>query len=261
MSLRLLPIVLLAAGGLLALKSISLLNGGNQSFEAVSVAAAQQTLVENEVRIPNAAGQPGDTVLADVPPVSDDAAMKKEMAAGGTETDDLTPLAAAGASGDGEMVAEQEDVMSMTPSQRRVLQSLADRRAELKEREAQYQLREKLLSATEKRLKNRMNELETLKDSIGTAVDEKGEAEDKRLAGLVKMYETMKAKEAARIFDRLDMPILVMVVKQMNPRKMAGILGKMSPEAAQRLTVALATGDLAEPKNDGPVMLPKIQGN
>ncbi len=261
LNLRLLPIVLLAAGGLLALKSISLTNGGNQSFEAVSSAAAQQTLVENDAQNTDASGQARESILAEVPSASDDMAMKRDVAENGTENGASPTPVPAEMMAEEAVVAEQEDVMSMTPSQRRVLQSLANRRAELTEREAQYQLREKLLSATEKRLKDRMNELETLKNSIGTAVEEKDEAEDKRLAGVVKMYETMKAKEAARIFDRLDMPILVMVVKQMNPRKMAGILGKMSPEAAQRLTVALTTGDLAEPKNNGSVMLPKIQGN
>ena len=54
------------------------------------------------------------------------------------------------------------------------------------------------------------------------------------------MYENMKPKDAARIFDRLDMKILVDVSTQMNPRKMSDILAQMSPDAAERLTVRLA---------------------
>ena len=54
------------------------------------------------------------------------------------------------------------------------------------------------------------------------------------------MYENMKAKDAARIFDRLDMKILVEVATQIKPRKMSEILAQMSPEAAERLTVELA---------------------
>ncbi|MEP3278107.1 MAG: hypothetical protein ABJN26_21825 [Stappiaceae bacterium] len=262
MNLRLLPIVLLAVGGLLALKSISLLNGGNQSFEAVSTAVAQQTLAENGDLNGVASSQSGESALADVPSSSAEGTMNKEMVQGTDEGNAAQASASEDSMATAAPVVEQEDVMSMTPSQRRVLQSLANRRTELKEREAQYQLREKLLSATEKRLNSRMSELENLKNSIGTAVEKKDDAENKRMAGLVKMYETMKVKEAARIFDRLDMPILVMVVKQMNPRKMAGILGKMSPDAAQRLTVALATGQMAQqPMNDGPTTLPKIEGN
>ena len=54
------------------------------------------------------------------------------------------------------------------------------------------------------------------------------------------MYENMKAKDAARIFDRLDMRILLEVATQINPRRMSDILAQMSPEAAERLTVELA---------------------
>jgi flagellar motility protein MotE (MotC chaperone) len=54
------------------------------------------------------------------------------------------------------------------------------------------------------------------------------------------MYEAMKPKEAARVFDRLSHDVLVPVVVQMNPRKMAEVLAVMSPEAAEKLTIALA---------------------
>ena len=54
------------------------------------------------------------------------------------------------------------------------------------------------------------------------------------------MYENMKAKDAAKIFDRLDLRILVEVVNAMNPRRMSDILGLMTPEAAERLTVEIA---------------------
>jgi flagellar motility protein MotE (MotC chaperone) len=54
------------------------------------------------------------------------------------------------------------------------------------------------------------------------------------------MYETMKPKEAARVFDRLTHDVLVPVVLQMNPKKMAEVLAVMAPESAEKLTVALA---------------------
>ena len=83
------------------------------------------------------------------------------------------------------------------------------------------------------------------------------------------MYETMKPKDAARIFDRLSLPILLKVVRQMKPRKMADILAKMSPEAAERLTVAIASNTSSAPEPVQPVaaqapaqeMLPKIPSN
>ena len=54
------------------------------------------------------------------------------------------------------------------------------------------------------------------------------------------MYEGMKPKDAAKVFDRLEMPVLFEIASQIAPRKMSDILGLMSPEAAERLTVEMA---------------------
>jgi len=60
-----------------------------------------------------------------------------------------------------------------------------------------------------------------------------------------------EGKDAARIFDRLDLKILVDVATQINPRKMSEILALMSPESAERLTVELAgrAGRASSPSN------------
>jgi flagellar motility protein MotE (MotC chaperone) len=79
------------------------------------------------------------------------------------------------------------------------------------------------------------------------------------------MYEGMKPKDAAKVFDRLEMSVLLDIATQIAPRKMSDILGLMVPEAAERLTVemarragtdkAAATAEL--PKIEGKTMLPK----
>jgi flagellar motility protein MotE (MotC chaperone) len=75
------------------------------------------------------------------------------------------------------------------------------------------------------------------------------------------MYESMKAKEAARIFDRLDLRILVEVATLMNPRRLSDILAQMTPQAAERLTVELATRSNNTPEKPPAVSdLPKIEG-
>ena len=57
---------------------------------------------------------------------------------------------------------------------------------------------------------------------------------------LVAMYEAMRPKDAARIFDRLEINILVEVATKMKARSMSAIMAQMTPEAAERLTVELA---------------------
>jgi flagellar motility protein MotE (MotC chaperone) len=75
------------------------------------------------------------------------------------------------------------------------------------------------------------------------------------------MYENMKPRDAAKIFDRLEIGVLLEVASKIEPRKMADILAQMSPDSAQRLTVELASR--AQDNSSGGTTaasgLPKIQ--
>ena len=64
--------------------------------------------------------------------------------------------------------------------------------------------------------------------------------EDAKIRSLVKIYENMKPADAARIFDELDLPIMLEVVDKMSERKAAPILANMNPLKAKELTVELA---------------------
>ena len=75
---------------------------------------------------------------------------------------------------------------------------------------------------------------------ISTATQAKNEAEIARFKGIITMYESMKPKDAAKVFDHLEMPVLIEIASQIAPRKMSDILGLMQTEAAERLTVELA---------------------
>jgi flagellar motility protein MotE (MotC chaperone) len=72
-------------------------------------------------------------------------------------------------------------------------------------------------------------------------VDQRQEMESGQFAGIVAMYETMKPKDAANIFNALDIEVLLRVAKTMSPRKMAPILAEMDPSRAQELTVRMAS--------------------
>lgn len=56
----------------------------------------------------------------------------------------------------------------------------------------------------------------------------------------MKIYEAMKPKEAARIFEKLDMPVLLDVVERMKERKASAVLAKMDPTKAKSVTLELA---------------------
>jgi flagellar motility protein MotE (MotC chaperone) len=119
---------------------------------------------------------------------------------------------------------------SLSPGERAVLESLAQRRQELEARAREIDVRDSLLKAAEKRIEQRLQELKELEARVNGAVSKKDEEEAGKFKSLVGMYENMKAKDAAKVFDRLNMRVLVELVNAMNPRRMADILAQMTPE-------------------------------
>ncbi|CAO4165072.1 MotE family protein [Methylorubrum populi] len=128
----------------------------------------------------------------------------------------------------------------VSESERALLEKLATRRDTLKQRQDTLDLREQLLKDAERKLETGVAGLKEAEDKIGADGAKRVEAEKAGLKGIVTMYETMKPKDAARVFDRLNLETLVPIVLAMNPRKMAEVLALMGSEPAEKLTVALA---------------------
>ena len=141
-----------------------------------------------------------------------------------------------------EAVAPQmvEDPLLMSRSELDLLQDLSNRRLKLDEREAQIDMREKLLNATEQRIDGKITRLESLEAQINVLVQAHEEQENEQLRSIVKVYENMKPKKAAKILERLAMDIQVEVAMRMKEVKMAPIMAAMSEESARKLTAELA---------------------
>ncbi|NWH08231.1 MAG: hypothetical protein HXY22_06235 [Alphaproteobacteria bacterium] len=132
------------------------------------------------------------------------------------------------------------DPGGLSPSEIAVLESLGKRRQELDAIDKEQQMREQLLAATEKRVNERIAELKTIKGDIEALLGKRDEEAERQLADLVKVYETMKPADAARIFEKLDAAVLLNVSQRMKPAKIALVLAQMNPDQAQSLTVRLA---------------------
>lgn len=117
---------------------------------------------------------------------------------------------------------------------------LAKRRKDLETKEKELLMREALLKAAQTELEQKYTELTTIKTDIEDLLKQQTQQEDKRIASLVKIYEGMKAKDAARIFDSLEMDVLLQVMTKMSERKSAPILAAMDPEKARNVTILLA---------------------
>lgn len=134
-------------------------------------------------------------------------------------------------------------------SEEAVLGRLGDRREELEAREAELDMRLALIEAAERRIDERTAALEVLETRIAAMVDEKKVLEEEQFVAIVAMYEAMKPKDAAAIFDQLELPVMLRVARAMSPRKMSPIMAKMDPMRARDLTSSMAI-DRVEPTID-----------
>ncbi|MBU6462283.1 MAG: flagellar protein FlbB [Bradyrhizobium sp.] len=147
----------------------------------------------------------------------------------------------------------------VSASERAVLERLQARRQELDARSREIDIRESLLKAAEKKVETKVEELKGVESRISTATEQKNETDAARFKGIITMYENMKPKDAAKVFDRLEMPVLYQIASQIAPRKMSDILGLMSPDVAERLTTEMARRAGAD-KSASAEVLPKIEG-
>ena len=150
---------------------------------------------------------------------------------------EVTPAADNGA---GESEAPLHDPYEMTDEEIDLLQKLSARRREINRRYREVEAREALLVAVEIRIDQKISELEILRKKIEELMRQHGEQEEAQIRSLVKIYENMKPKDAARIFEELDMDVLLEVIDRMKERKIAPILAKLTPERAKIITIELA---------------------
>lgn len=153
---------------------------------------------------------------------------------------------------DGESTASDEDLLQgssgLTQSELEVLNSLRERRSELETRAARLDLRENMVRAAEHALESKIQDWKQLKVEVEVLLEKYDSEREDDLKTLATYYEKMKAKDAARVFNTLDMPYLIDIVERMKEAKVADIIGRMDTARAKSLTVELAKkGRLPKP--------------
>jgi flagellar motility protein MotE (MotC chaperone) len=223
--LRIIPLTIVVASLFLMVKLIELIQGG-QNFSQellVSRVQAEEKAPEAHAEKPKV-DTPGET---------------------SSKTDDHT-----GSSEGAGLIAPANPDVSSDPgdiTDRRfsnveleLLQKLSKRREELQTWEGNLQIKEQALSSTEKRIDDKIAQIESMQKAVSELLAEYNKIEDAKIGSLVKIYENMKPAEAARIFDELEMPILLLVIDRMKEKKSAPVLAAMNTMKAKQVTVELA---------------------
>jgi flagellar motility protein MotE (MotC chaperone) len=248
--IRVIPVVLVAIFSLVVLKVAGLVIDGGYVFD-YEPQSTKQSWAQETFNFPG-----GNKVKGDTADITGSVEGKKE------EKKDEAPKPATPAAEapkpDG-VVMFPDQTPQISASERAILERLQARRQELDTRSREIEIRESLLKAAEKRIDSKSEEAKATEAKITAANGEKAEADAARFKGIVTMYENMKPKDAAKVFDRLEMSVLYQIASQIAPRKMSDILGLMQPEAAERLTVELARRAGTD-KSASTAELPKIEG-
>ena len=243
--IRVIPVVLVAIFGLAVLKIAGLVIDGGYVFDYQVSQPAKRSWAQDNLGYPS---------TAKVDPADITGSVKKEE-----KKEEPKPAAADAPKPDGVVVFPDQNPQSVSPSERAILERLQARRQELEQRAREIEIRESLLKSAEKRIEGRVEEAKATEAKISTATGQKAEQDAARFKGIITMYEGMKPKDAAKVFDRLEMSVLYDIASQIAPRKMSDILGLMQPEAAERLTVELARRAGTD-KSTSTAELPKIEG-
>ncbi len=233
---RLLPAVILGAMGLLALKLLAWTAEPSPGHIPAAPPLFAQAAAKNANKAVARAHAPDifDPETTGSVPAPDPKEQEKKEAEAKAE-------AARAANPNNKAGIMNGSVQPVSPAEKAILERLGERREELEGRMREIEMRERLLNSAEKKLDGRVGDLKALEERTSGPAGKPAVEEAKAIKNLVIMYESMKPKDAARVFDRLGLDVLVPVVQQMNPRKMSEVLAAMSPDRAEKLTVALAT--------------------
>ncbi|WP_448030925.1 MotE family protein [Bradyrhizobium liaoningense] len=241
-NIRVIPVVLVAVAGLAMLKVAGLAINGGYVFD-YKPNQTKKSWAEENLNFPT--GREDSDITG-----STHGAPKEAPKPAAPETKP-----------EGTVVKIEEGQPQVSASERAILERLQARRQEIEARQREIDIRESLLKSAEKRIESKVEEMKAVETRISATQAEQKAAEAQRMKGLVTMYEGMKPKDAARVFDRLEMGVLIEIASAIAPRKMSDIMGLMSPEAAEKLTVEMARranggGDQSASAGD----LPKIEG-
>jgi len=125
---------------------------------------------------------------------------------------------------------------NFTQSEILILQELAERREALDLRSKEIDKKALQLKITEREIDKRLKQMQEYEQKLKALIDEYNKKEKENIASLVKVYASMKPKEAARIFETLDLEVAGALMKEMKPSASSAILAQITPIKAKAIT-------------------------
>ncbi len=117
---------------------------------------------------------------------------------------------------------------------------IEERQAALDQREQDLATREEALRGLARRLQAELAELQALRRERDAEQVRVAQEDEERTLRLARLYETMKPKRAASIFDRTPVEEVASIARRMRDGKAALVIQQMTPERASAVTARLS---------------------
>lgn len=144
--------------------------------------------------------------------------------------------------------AENASPMKDTRDVQVVLTKLLRREARVKQREEALQDREKALEIADRAIEVRLIALQEAEEALRETLAVADKAAEKDLTRLTDVYQNMKPKDAAALFETMDPTFAAGFLSRMPPDTAAGVLAGLSPEAAYTISVVMAGRNATAPR-------------
>jgi flagellar motility protein MotE (MotC chaperone) len=224
---RILPLVVIAAGGVLAVRLVS----GAASMS--DIAAGAKAWAEDM--------NPGAHARAASQSTASNASAQPDKAAPPIPPGDvLTAAAAPPPPVCAPSPAELAKQAGLSPAELQTLQNLGARRTQLDQREQNMQTQMALLAAAETKVDAKLQQLAGLKTDIQGLLGQADAQKASEIDHLVVVFQKMKPKDAAARFTLLDDSVRLPVALKMKDAALSAILAEMTPTDAKVLTERLA---------------------
>lgn len=129
------------------------------------------------------------------------------------------------------------DPLSISSEQEiKLLQNLAERRKVLDKREEEIVKKERALEVSKKEVLEKLADLEKVKKAVESTLQQIDKTEKDKFARLIKLFEGMKPKEAAKIFNQMDIKTLKDLFLVIGEKKLSLIMATMNPIKAKEVT-------------------------
>ncbi|MFC0509518.1 MotE family protein [Asaia spathodeae] len=132
------------------------------------------------------------------------------------------------------------DLTSTDQAQKEIVDHLLAKQGSVDEEQKKLEEQKRVLDAARIVLEERMRAIDNSMAELAEKQARHRETMAAETSRLVKIYEEMPPREAAAVFNIMDIHVLVSIANNMNPRKISAIMGYMFPERVNTVSQYLA---------------------